>query len=164
MIRIRRAYDPPAAEDGFRVLVDRLWPRGLRKDHAAIDLWLRDIAPSAALRRWFGHDPAKWRTFCRRYAGELKEKGEALGFLRAKGRGGAVTLLFGARDREFNNAVALRDIIARRRGRGSRRLGGGAALAQGAARRPDRGPRRRRSATARGLGRGDHRADPRRRS
>jgi uncharacterized protein YeaO (DUF488 family) len=160
MIQIRRAYDPPAADDGLRVLVDRLWPRGLTKDRAHIDVWLKDVAPSSGLRRWFGHDPSKWREFCRRYAGELKEKGDALGFLRSKGRGSTVTLLFGARDRAFNNAVALRDIIARRRGR----LVGGAALAQGAARKPHRRPRRRRAAPARGVGRGDHRANSRRRS
>jgi uncharacterized protein YeaO (DUF488 family) len=160
MIQIRRAYDPPAADDGLRVLVDRLWPRGLAKERAHIDVWLKDLAPSTGLRRWFGHDPSKWRAFCQRYASELKEKGDALGFLRSKGRGSTVTLLFGAHDRDFNNAVALRDIIARRRGR----LGGGAAVAQGAARKSHRRPRRRRAAPARRLGRGDHRANSQRRS
>jgi uncharacterized protein YeaO (DUF488 family) len=164
MIRIRRAYDTPGQEDGFRVLVDRLWPRGLAKDQAAIDLWLKDIAPTTALRRWFGHDRSKWREFCRRYAKELEGKGDVLGFIRSKGRGGTVTLLFGARDRDFNNAVALQHVLASARGRGAGRLAGGTALAQRAARGVDRGPGRGRRATTRSVGRGDHGADPRRRS
>src|SRR4051794_39496281 len=116
MIQLRRAYDPPARDDGFRVLVDRLWPRGLTKDRAAIDLWLRDIAPTAGLRRWFGHEHARWDEFCRRYARELEGKEDVLEFLRSKGRGGNVTVLFGARDRAFNNAVALRRILGGRGG------------------------------------------------
>lgn len=161
MIRIGRAYDAPTPEDGFRVLVDRLWPRGLAKDRAAIDLWLRDIAPSAGLRRWFGHDRARWREFRRRYERELGGQDEILGFLRSKARGGHVTLLFGARGRECNNAAALRDILVGRKRRGAGRLARGAALAQGAARGADRRPRRGRTAPARRLGRGDHGANRR---
>lgn len=112
MIQVRRAYDAPARDDGFRVLVDRLWPRGLAKERAAVDLWLRDVGPSAKLRRWFGHDRSRWREFCRRYAKELKGKQDVLGFLRSKSRHGNVTLVFGARARDFNNAVALRDVLA----------------------------------------------------
>ena len=114
MIQVRNAYDPPEREDGFRVLVDRLWPRGLKKEKAAVDLWLRDVAPSAELRRWFGHDPARWSEFRRRYVRELKAKGPMLAFLRSKSRAGTVTLVFGARDREFNNAVALRGYLVSR--------------------------------------------------
>jgi len=103
-IQIKRAYDAPSRGDGKRVLVDRLWPRGLSKDAAAVDLWLKDAAPSDRLRRWFGHDPARWDAFRRRYAAELDEKpATALAPLRS----GRVTLLFGARDAEHNNAVAL---------------------------------------------------------
>ena len=109
MIRVRNAYEPPLREDGFRVLVDRLWPRGLKKEKAAVDLWLRDVAPSAELRRWFGHDHARWNEFRRRYRRELRDKPQLLTFLRSRGRRGTVTLVFGARDREFNNAVALRN-------------------------------------------------------
>lgn len=153
MIQVRRVYDRPMPEDGFRVLVDRLWPRGLRKDEAAIDLWLRDVAPTGALRRWFGHDPSRWREFCRRYARELEGKEDVLGYLRSRGRGRNVTLLFGAHDREFNNAVALqRILVARRRGSGAKRLAGGPEVAQSAARRTGRGTRRRRATKARGLG------------
>ncbi len=109
MIRVRNAYDAPSREDGFRVLVDRLWPRGLKKEKAAVDLWLRDVAPSAGLRQWFRHDRSRWNEFRRRYARELKDKPEMLALLRSKSTAGNVTLVFGARDREFNNAVALRD-------------------------------------------------------
>jgi uncharacterized protein YeaO (DUF488 family) len=115
MIQVRRVYEAPTKDDGFRVLVDRLWPRGLKKEEAAVDLWLRDIAPSSELRHWFHHDHSKWREFCRRYAKELEGKENVLGFLRSKSRGGTVTLVFGARDQEFNNAVALRNIIASHR-------------------------------------------------
>ena len=104
-IRTKRVYDPPAPNDGKRVLVDRLWPRGLKKDEAAIDLWLRDAAPSPELRRWFGHDPKRWTEFRRRYAAELDRQYAALQPL--LDIGGTVTLLFAARDMERNNAVAL---------------------------------------------------------
>ena len=112
MFRIKRAYDPPAPVDGLRVLVDRLWPRGLSKEAARIDEWLKDIAPSAELRRWFGHDPARWAEFKARYREELKtpERSAALERLREAGwRPGSVTLLFAARDVTHNHAAALLD-------------------------------------------------------
>jgi len=104
-IRTKRVYDPPTPDDGRRVLVDRLWPRGLKKEHAAIDLWLREAAPTAGLRRWFGHDPARWDEFRRRYADELERNRTALEPLIAARD--TVTLLFAARDPGHNNAVAL---------------------------------------------------------
>lgn len=112
-VRVKRAYDPPSADDGVRVLVDRLWPRGLKRDTAKVDLWLKDAAPSAELRRWFAHDPAKWPGFQDRYRAELAG-GAALDELLALiGQGGRVTLLFAAKDTEHNNAVALRAICQR---------------------------------------------------
>ncbi len=114
MIRVKRIYDPPDRHDGFRVLVDRIWPRGVRKEDAKVDLWLKDVAPSAELRRWFGHDPERWAEFRRRYRAELKDRPEALKLLRDKALGGTVTLLFAARDPERNKAVALAEIVASR--------------------------------------------------
>ena len=111
MIRLRRVYDEPRPSDGFRVLVDRVWPRGLKKEQAAIDHWLKEVAPSAELRRWFSHEPAKWHGFRERYAKELDERPEAVRFLVEKGREGTVTLLFGAKDVERNNAVALKEYL-----------------------------------------------------
>ncbi len=112
MIRIKRIYEPPAATDGRRVLVDRLWPRGMSKDEAKVDEWLKEIAPSDELRTWFGHDPAKWAEFRTRYREELKGHGELLDRLRAEARKETVTLLFAAKDEEHNNAVALKEILA----------------------------------------------------
>jgi len=112
MIRVKRIYETAERADGFRVLVDRLWPRGIRKQDAAIDLWLRDIAPSAELRRWFDHDPAKWSEFCRRYAHELAAKDSDVRSLRDKARTGTVTLVYSAADVEHNNAVALKRFLA----------------------------------------------------
>ncbi|HEY8490603.1 MAG TPA: DUF488 family protein [Dehalococcoidia bacterium] len=113
MIRVKRAYDPPAAEDGRRVLVDRLWPRGLSKEAARLDAWLRDAAPSDGLRRWFGHRPERWEEFRRRYREELAgpEAQAALRELAAWARDGDVTLLFAAKDPERNNAVVLREVL-----------------------------------------------------
>src|SRR5512146_2750422 len=111
MIRIKRIYEPPAAADGRRVLVDRLWPRGISKDEAKVDEWLKEIAPSAELRTWFGHDPAKWMEFRTRYREELKHQGELLDRLRAEARRGTVTLLFAAKDEEHNNAVVLKELL-----------------------------------------------------
>ncbi len=108
MIRIKRVYEPPSAEDGRRYLVERLWPRGLRKDALPLDGWLREVAPSDALRRWFGHDPARWEEFQRRYAAELDARPDAWRPLLEAARQGPVTLLFSARDTEHNNAVALK--------------------------------------------------------
>jgi uncharacterized protein YeaO (DUF488 family) len=111
MIRVKRIYEAPDDADGFRVLVDRLWPRGIRKQDADIDLWLRDIAPSADLRRWFRHDPTKWSEFCRRYAGELKSKPAEVTSLRDRTRAGTVTLVYSAADVAHNNAVALKRFL-----------------------------------------------------
>jgi uncharacterized protein YeaO (DUF488 family) len=114
MFRIKRAYEPPAPRDGFRVLVDRLWPRGLSKEAAAVDEWLKDIAPSAELRRWFGHDPQRWTEFRSRYRQELEwpERSAALERLRAAARTrGSVTLLFGARDLTHNHARVLLELL-----------------------------------------------------
>jgi uncharacterized protein YeaO (DUF488 family) len=108
VINLKRAYAPAAPEDGFRVLVERLWPRGLKKEALALDLWLKDIAPSPELRRWFGHDPAKWEEFCRRYRAELAGRPAAVKLLRKKIREGRVTLVYGSRDEEHNAAAALR--------------------------------------------------------
>lgn len=117
-VRLKRAYDPPAPEDGYRVLVDRLWPRGLRREEAHVDAWLRDLAPSDALRRWFGHDPARWEEFRRRYLEELREPARQalLEGLERRARGGTVTLVYGARDAERNQAVVLREALEKRLG------------------------------------------------
>jgi uncharacterized protein YeaO (DUF488 family) len=113
-VRVKRCYDPPAADDGVRVLVDRLWPRGLKRDEAGINIWLKDVAPSADLRRWFGHDPARWASFQDRYRAELAGSA-ALDKLLALAKGGErVTLLYGARDTEHNNAVVLHAICNQR--------------------------------------------------
>ena len=111
-VRLKRAYEPPSYEDGLRVLVDRLWPRGLRKDDAAIDLWPKDLAPSADLRRWFGHDPGRWSEFRRRYEEELSCKAEPLEELRQKAEGGTLTLVYAARDELHNHAIVLRDMLS----------------------------------------------------
>jgi len=109
-VRVKRIYDPPAAEDGTRILVDRLWPRGIAKDKAAIDLWLRDLAPSNALRKRFHGKPEDWRAFRTAYAAELKgdAASAAVKDLKARLRKGPVTLLYAARDEAHNNAVALK--------------------------------------------------------
>jgi len=110
-VRIRRAYEAPSARDGARILVDRLWPRGLRKSDAAFDRWLKDIAPSTALRRWFGHDRSRWEEFRRRYKAELARKRALVEELRATARKGTVTLIYSARDEEHNQAAVLRDVL-----------------------------------------------------
>jgi uncharacterized protein YeaO (DUF488 family) len=108
-LQVKRVYDPPSNDDGVRVLVDRLWPRGLTKTTAAVDLWLKDIAPSLTLRRWFNNDPSpsRWSEFTQRYHQELDDKKTAIAALSGAVRSGKVTLLFGARDPDHNNAVAL---------------------------------------------------------
>lgn len=106
-IQIKRAYEPAAPSDGFRILVDRLWPRGLSKAKAHIDLWLKEIAPSPELRMWFGHDPAKWKEFRSRYLAELRGKGEEIDQIREKARDGTVTLVYAAKDEQHNDAVVL---------------------------------------------------------
>src|SRR6185437_4177888 len=104
-VRLKRAYQPPAPEDGTRVLIDRVWPRGLRKADAAIDRWMKNIAPSTQLRQWFGHDPERWPEFRRRYTGELQQQAAAVDELRELARGGRVTLVFAAHDEAHNDAV-----------------------------------------------------------
>ena len=111
MIRTKRIYEEPSEDDGLRVLVDRLWPRGISKEEAMIDRWEKDLAPTTELRRWFGHDPAKWEEFEERYRAELEGKGEALARLRREANDGTVTLLYAAKDEEHNNAVALKRYI-----------------------------------------------------
>ncbi|MGE0577503.1 DUF488 domain-containing protein [Reyranella sp.] len=110
-IKLKRAYLPAAAGDGTRILVDRLWPRGVRKPDAAIDLWAKDISPSTALRKWFDHDPARWPEFRRRYAAELRRHPDELAELRARARREPVTLVFAARDELHNDAVVLRAVL-----------------------------------------------------
>lgn len=113
-VRTKRVYAPAGRDDGLRVLVDRVWPRGVKKDALHADLWLKEIAPSAELRKWFAHDPAKWGQFKRRYFRELEAKPEALTELRQAAGKRAVTLLFAARDERHNNAVALAEYLAAR--------------------------------------------------
>jgi uncharacterized protein YeaO (DUF488 family) len=110
-VKLKRAYDPAAASDGTRILVDRLWPRGVSKANAAIDQWDKSIAPSAMLRNWFGHDPARWQEFRRRYAKEINGHREQLAELRARAKSGRITLVFAAHDQSHNHAIVLRDML-----------------------------------------------------
>lgn len=110
-VKIKRIYDPAAKSDGYRVLVDRLWPRGIKREQAAIDEWARDVAPSQELRHWFGHDPERFDEFRLRYIEELHDHEEELQALRNRARKGPVTLLFGARDTEHNNAAVLAEVL-----------------------------------------------------
>ena len=114
MLRLKRAYEPRASADGRRILVDRLWPRGVSKARLAIDAWMKDLAPTAELRRWFAHDPAKWITFRRRYERELKAHPELIDLLAKHALAGRVTLIFGARDESHNDAVVLAAVVRRR--------------------------------------------------
>lgn len=108
MFKLKRAYESPEPDDGKRVLVERLWPRGVSRKKAALDLWLKEVAPSSGLRKWFGHDPGKWEEFCRRYRQELEGEGEAIQRLRELGRGNPVTLVYAARDPVHNSAQVLK--------------------------------------------------------
>ena len=110
-VHLKRAYAPAEAADGVRILVDRLWPRGISKQKAAVDEWMKEIAPSAELRQWFGHDPAKWPEFQRRYKAELRQHAVELERLRAFAANGVLTLVYGARDETHNDAVVLRDVL-----------------------------------------------------
>jgi uncharacterized protein YeaO (DUF488 family) len=110
-IRLKRAYDPPAPEDGLRILVERLWPRGVSKEHAALDSWNKDVAPSGELRRWFHHDPDRWKEFQKRYRAELQAKKEAVEELRRKCRNETVTLIYASRDEQHNGALALKTFL-----------------------------------------------------
>ena len=110
-IQLKRAYDEPSPSDGERILVERLWRRGLTKVRAAVDLWLKDVAPSPQLRQWFAHDPAKWKQFERRYWKELEEQKQAVDLLRSKAKAGRITLIYAARDEEHNGALALKAFL-----------------------------------------------------
>ena len=110
-IRIKRAYEPSTPADGTRILVDRLWPRGVTKEALAIERWAKEIGPSDALRRWFGHDPERWTEFRRRYSAELTKQPALLAELRSLARQGALTLVYGARDEAHNNAIVLREAL-----------------------------------------------------
>lgn len=119
MLRVKRAYEPPTRSDGYRVLVDRLWPRGLSKERAAIDEWMKDVAPSAQLRRWFGHDPKKWPEFQRRYRQELRTRSDLIRHIARRASRGTVTLVYAARDEAHNDAVVLAAIVRARLRRSS---------------------------------------------
>jgi uncharacterized protein YeaO (DUF488 family) len=111
IVKIKRAYAGPEKSDGFRILVDRLWPRGLSKEKAHIDLWLKDVAPSTDLRKWYAHDPKKWPEFQSRYLDELKSLNEPLALLKEKSAQGPVTLIYAAHDEEHNEAVVLQKLL-----------------------------------------------------
>ncbi|HEX9511201.1 MAG TPA: DUF488 domain-containing protein [Puia sp.] len=108
-MKIKRVYEKPGKEDGKRILVDRLWPRGLTKEKASIDLWLKEIAPSTELRKWFGHDPDKWKEFQKRYHQELKNNKDQVSILKEEIKKGVVTLVYGAKDEEHNEALVLKE-------------------------------------------------------
>ncbi len=111
MIKLKRAYEEPAKKDGFRILVERLWPRGVSKEEAGIQLWAKEIAPSAKLRKWYGHDVAKWKEFKKRYWQELKGKEELIEEIRSRARKKTVTFVYAARDEEHNSALALKEYL-----------------------------------------------------
>ena len=113
MIKIKRVYEEPDKSDGTRILVDRLWPRGLSRDKAKLDIWLKDIAPGDELRKWFSHEPEKWAMFKRRYFQELGSKQEQVALLREKAQAETVTLLYGTKEEKYNNAVALKEYLER---------------------------------------------------
>ncbi|MBV8050331.1 MAG: DUF488 family protein [Acidobacteriaceae bacterium] len=125
MIQLKRAYDKPSVEDGKRFLVDRLWPRGVKKTAIHLDGWLKELAPSTVLRKWFGHDPTRWEEFRRRYFRELGKNAEAYKIIQKAAENGAVTLVFDAHDTEHNNAVALKEFleIQAKKNQGSKRAG-----------------------------------------
>ena len=110
-VQLKRAYEPPDKKDGTRILVDRLWPRGVSKEKASLDEWIKEIAPSADLRTWFGHEPRRWAEFRKRYRAELAEHSEMLKDLRRRAREGPITLVYSARDEVHNDAVVLRNVI-----------------------------------------------------
>ena len=115
-IKLKRAYQDATKSDGTRILVERLWPRGLSKDRAQVDLWLKDVAPSTELRKWFGHDPSRWQEFRRRYHQELRRRPELLQPLLDALAHGPVTFIYGSREERYNAAVALREYVERRPG------------------------------------------------
>jgi len=113
MIKLKRAYEKPAKDDGERILVERLWPRGLTKEQAKIDLWLKDVAPSAELRKWFGHDPDRWVEFRQRYLKELRQNTDPIKLLKRKAKEGTITLIYAARDEDHNSALVLKQFLQR---------------------------------------------------
>ena len=113
-IRLKRAYEPPASDDGIRILIDRLWPRGVKKTNAAIDEWMKEIAPSTKLRKWFSHDPERWQEFRRRYQPEIRHHPDEFDRLRTLARRGRITLVFSAHDEAHNDAVVLKDLLLER--------------------------------------------------
>lgn len=110
-VKLKRAYEQPARDDGTRILVDRLWPRGVKKVDAALDEWAKNIAPSTELRKWFAHEPARWQEFCTRYSEEIKQQPDLLKHLRTLAQQGVITLVFSARDETHNDAVVLRNVL-----------------------------------------------------
>lgn len=123
-VRVKRAYDAASPADGFRVLIDRLWPRGISRERAKLNEWAKDLAPSTSLRNWFGHDPARYEEFRRRYTEELRPRRTQIAALRRRARAGTLTLVHSARDTEHNDAAVLAEIVRRglpSRGRSSRR-------------------------------------------
>ena len=112
-IKIKRVYDQPDKKDGNRILVDRLWPRGLAKEKAGVDLWLQEIAPSTELRKWFDHDPKRWKSFRRRYEMEIRHKEDLIKVLQQKAHEGTITLIYGARDEKHNEALVLKQFLER---------------------------------------------------
>lgn len=113
MIHLKRAYEPAAKTDGLRILVERLWPRGISKEKAAVALWLKDVAPSTDLRKWFNHDPAKWAEFRKRYRAELKQKGDLIALLKHRASEGPVTFVYAAHDEQHNSALVLKEYLAK---------------------------------------------------
>jgi uncharacterized protein YeaO (DUF488 family) len=113
-IKLKRAYEAPATDDGTRILIDRLWPRGVKRSDAAIDEWMKEIAPSTELRRWFSHDPRRWQEFRHRYQSEIQQHPEQFDRLRTLAQHGRITLVFSARDEVHNDAVVLKDLLLRR--------------------------------------------------
>ena len=130
MIRLKRAYERPTASDGYRVLVERLWPRGVTKRAARLDAWLKDVAPSPELRSWYSHDVARWSEFRRRYARELRARPELLGELRARAAHGPVTLVYATRDERHSSARVLKELLERRSARSRSRARPGARRAR----------------------------------
>jgi uncharacterized protein YeaO (DUF488 family) len=148
-IRIKRAYEPAAKADGARILVDRLWPRGVTKDALSIERWTKEIGPSDALRRWFGHDPERWEEFRRRYVAELAKQTALLEELRGVARDGVLTLVYGARDDAHNNAVVLREVLLKRLRATKTKPPAGAKPAAGASKRTSGGLSTRRATSLR---------------
>ena len=124
MFQLKRAYELASPEDGCRVLVERLWPRGVSKERAAIDAWLKDLAPSAELRKWYGHDPERWKEFRQRYWDELRSNREAVNELREKEREGRITLVYAAHDEQHSGAMALKQFLVRHKAKPRAEAGG----------------------------------------